>query len=131
MFTDEARWLGATSLAQSQGRARNGEPKREHVHGPGRARKRRRTARAEPFIEDGVVLPAILLSILITSTVSLTMQGAASRLLTLALHYPLFLIIALVAVQSAPPRWRTVSCLITTPLVLLELVLAYGRTMLT
>lgn len=48
------------------------------------------------------------------------MTGAPRDLLTLALHYPVFLLIALVAVQVLPRRWRTVVSLVTIPLVLLE-----------
>lgn len=130
MFTDDTGSFGVASAAPSRRRARDDVPMSERRFRPGRSRARLHSGRTEPFIEDGVLLPAILLSILLTSTVSLTMQGSASRLLTLALHYPLFLVIALVAAQAAPPRWRSVSCLITAPLVLLELVLAYGRAMI-
>lgn len=67
-------------------------------------------------------LTATLLSALLTTTISLTMDRSPEDLVTLALHYPLFLVIAFSVSVAVPPRGRSVLCLVATPLLAAEIV---------
>jgi hypothetical protein len=68
--------------------------------------------------------PATLLSVLIPLTISLTMPRPGGELLTLALHYPLFLLLSVIVVHLVPrDRWTFLS-LTTLGLIAGELLLA-------
>jgi hypothetical protein len=69
-----------------------------------------------------LLLQAALLGALVTTTVSLTTARSMDALVTLGLHYPLFVSIAWLVARGIPSRWRTVVSLSAIPLVAAELV---------
>jgi hypothetical protein len=69
--------------------------------------------------------PATILSALLTTSVALTISQPLEHLVTIASHYPVFLLIAWTVVQAVPRKWWTVLYACAIPLLLIEL-LAFG-----
>lgn len=66
-------------------------------------------------------LTAALLATLLTSTIALTMERSTEDIVTLALHYPLFFVIALSVLAPVPSSWRAVLSLAALPLLGIEI----------
>jgi hypothetical protein len=85
-------------------------------------RKPFRLPAAEWRYTRALLLPATLLAMLMMTTMMLTTGRSSEDLLTLGLHFPLFLLISLVGAGSVAHKWRGLLYL-AIPLVLAEWIL--------